>query len=92
MNPADKAHIIKLKECYGFEHLHFYIGRNKQFHCAYIADPNDFAEEVELDVQFILAALSMQMAKIYFDDIKEHCRGAEQLKSSYLVFLLSGLT
>jgi len=92
MTLETKVRLIKLKACYGFEHLHFYTSKNKQFHCAYISDPTDFVEEVELDVQFILAALSIQRAKIYFDDIKEYCWGIDQLKSNYLIFILSGLT
>ena len=94
MTPEEKTKCIQIKACYGLENLHFYrhykLGRH-DMHCKYISDPNDFTTENELDLQFILNALTRQQGHIYFDDLKKVCVGMDQLKFEYLIMKLAGI-
>jgi hypothetical protein len=96
MDLIDKERCIKLKACFGLEHLHFYryntpSGAMGALHCKYITDPYDFVTEDELDLRFILSSLSIQQCKVFFDDANEDCIGIDQLKTKYLIFRLAGL-
>jgi len=83
-----------LKKMHGFEHLDFYEDRRGRYCCKYISDPDDFNYESALDnvdLMFLLNALSMQQGKVFFDDYKQCCVGLDQLNEFYLPMKLAGL-
>jgi len=77
----------KLKEAYGVEGLSFYY-KKRQYHCV-LSPKEDKLSLVDLD--FLLKALCVQQAYVFFDDVNEMCIGIKQLKSKYLIFRLAGL-
>lgn len=95
MTKEEKERCIQIKACFGLENLHFYRYNSSMgpgsLHCKYIRDPYDFITEDELDLQFILNALSRQQCKVFFDDANEVCIGIDQLKIKYLIFKLAGI-
>ncbi len=91
--PSDeKQQCIQIKACYGLEHLHFYLGRDKKFHCTYISDSTNFDFENKDEIAFLMNMLTCSLGYIYFDDAGEICKGIDELKTKYLIFKLAGLT
>ena len=91
MTQENKEKCIKMKASLGLENLHFYRGKHELFHCKYIYDSNNFDDEDELDLQFILSSLSLQQGKVFFDDCNDFCTGIDKLKEKYLIFKLVGI-
>ena len=92
MTAEEKYRCVWLKACFGFENLHFYRYNGfGSLHCKYITDPYDFVTEDEIDLQFVLNALSRQQCTVFFDDIGDVCIGSDQLKAKYLIFKLAGI-
>jgi len=79
--------IEQFKKAYDLGGLCFYLKSGK-YHCKYSKEEDEISEA---DMDFLMKSLAMQQAKIYFDDIGDHCLGMDELRSKYLIFRLSGL-
>ena len=94
---ATKETHIGLKRMYGLENLHFFVvkkGINKEYHCKYIRDPNDFDIKDAMpndDLIFLLTAFSVQQGRVYFEDYGDWCVGLDRLKELYLPIRLAGI-
>ena len=78
---------LALKSAYELSRLSFYISRNK-YHCRFSTDPDELPPN---ELTFLLNALAMGQARVFFDDVGVSCVGIDELKSQYYVFILSGL-
>ena len=87
----------ELKEAYGLENLDFYYYSPDQiFACKYHTksgsdkfNPGYILDPADLD--FLLKSLNMQQGRVYFDDVKQICRGMNELKHHYLIMELAGI-